>query len=170
MRSTSFETSQTHLVPVPIDPSWIEQGAPIARAVTLSKSPDSPHRRAWDCTAGTFTWILGHDEILHVVEGEVRVRDGSTTHVLVPGSVAYFPRGLETEWEVRNYVKKSLSLCSAAALVPRSSGVGGQARLVARVGRAYGPTLSWPGPDDRPLLSYRYFARPVNPWATMSTL
>jgi hypothetical protein len=40
----------------------------------------------------------------------VRVRDGSRTQVLVPGSVAYFPCGLETVWEVKSYVKKSFVL------------------------------------------------------------
>jgi hypothetical protein len=37
----------------------------------------------------------------------VRVREGNITHHLVPGSIAYFPRGLETVWEVPQYVKKS---------------------------------------------------------------
>jgi uncharacterized protein len=103
-----FDTSRTDLLPLPIDPSWIKEGAPVARAVTLSKSPDSLLTAGlWDCTAGKFTWIFRRDEIVHVLEGEVRVHDGNTTHVLVPGSVAYFPRGLETVWDVRTYVKKS---------------------------------------------------------------
>ena len=105
--SRAFETSRSDLVPFPIDPSWIKEGAPIARAVTLSESPDSLLSVGlWDCTAGTFTWIFGTDEIVHILEGEVRVKDGDTIRVLVPGSVAYFPRGLETVWEVRTYVKK----------------------------------------------------------------
>ena len=79
--------------------------------MTLAKSPDSLLTAGlWDCTAGTFTWIFGRDEIVHVLEGEVRVHDGDTTHVLVPGSVAYFPRGLETVWEVRTYMKKAFVL------------------------------------------------------------
>ena len=111
LRGATFETSRTDLLPLPINPSWIKEGAPVARAVTLSKSPDSLLTAGlWDCTAGTFTWIFGRDEIVHVLEGEVRVHDGNTTHVLVPGSVAYFPRGLETVWEVRTYVKKAFVL------------------------------------------------------------
>lgn len=111
LRSTSFESSRTDLVSQPIEPSWIKQGTPVARAVTLSESPDNLLTAGlWDCTAGTFTWIFGSDEIVHILEGEVHVRDGSTTHHLVPGSVAYFPAGLETIWEVPSYVKKSFIL------------------------------------------------------------
>lgn len=108
LRTTAFETSRTDLAPLPIEPSWIKAGTPVARAVKLSESPDSLLTSGlWDCTAGTFMWIFGTDEIVHIVEGEVRVREGNTTHVLGPGSVAYFPRGIETVWEVPEYVKKS---------------------------------------------------------------
>jgi uncharacterized cupin superfamily protein len=108
LRCTAFDTSRTDLTPLPIEPTWIKAGAPFARAVRLSQSPDSLLTAGlWDCTAGTFTWIFDMDEIVHILEGDVRVREGSVTHHLVPGSVAYFPRGLETVWEVQNYVKKS---------------------------------------------------------------
>ncbi len=111
IRSTAFETSRTDLALQPIEPSWIKEGAPVARAVTLSESPDTLLTAGlWDCTAGTFTWIFGSDEIVHILEGEVHVRDGAATHHLVPGSVAYFPAGLETVWQVPTYVKKSFIL------------------------------------------------------------
>lgn len=111
MRSATFEASRTDLVSQPIEPGWIKKGAPVARAVTVSESPDALLSVGlWDCTAGTFTWIFGSDEIVHILEGEVRVRDGETTHHLVPGSIAYFPAGLETLWEVPTYVKKSFIL------------------------------------------------------------
>jgi uncharacterized cupin superfamily protein len=96
---------------MPINPSWIKAGNPVARSLTLGRSPDSfLSTGLWDCTAGTFVWIFHRDEIAHIVEGEVRVRDGDTTHVLVPGSVAYFPSGLTTLWEVPQYVKKAYVL------------------------------------------------------------
>ena len=108
LRCTAFDTSRNDLTPLPIEPAWIKAGAPFARAITLSQSPDSLLTAGlWDCTAGTFTWIFGMDEIVHILEGEVRVREGNITHHLVPGSVAYFPRGVETVWEVHHYVKKS---------------------------------------------------------------
>lgn len=137
LRSTAFETSRTELLALPINPSWIKEGAPVARAVTLSESPDSLLTAGlWDCTAGTFTWIFDTDEIVHVVEGEVRVHDGDTTHVLVPGSVAYFPRGLETVWEVRKYVKKSFILRAPAPSPPlRRAASAVKARVVSIVRR-----------------------------------
>ena len=108
LRCIAYDTSRTDLTPLPIEPAWVKAGAPFARAIKLSESPDSLLTAClWDCTAGTFTWIFGTDEIVHILEGEVRVREGNTTHVLGPGSLAYFPRGLETVWEVPQYVKKS---------------------------------------------------------------
>lgn len=111
LRASAFESSRDDLEPQPIEPSWIKAGTPVARALNVSESPDKLLATGlWDCTAGTFTWIFSHDEIVHIVEGEVRVREGATTHVLVPGSVAYFPCGLETVWEVPKYVKKAFVL------------------------------------------------------------
>lgn len=120
LRATAFETSRTDLLPQPIEPSWIKEGNPVARAVTLTESPDALLTTGlWDCTAGTFTWIFQTDEIVHILEGEVRVRDGAKTHELVPGSVCYFPCGLETVWEVPKYVKKSFILRAPKRSLPR---------------------------------------------------
>ena len=114
LHGTMFETSRTDLRPLPIDPGWIKKGDPAARSVTLSKSPDGLLTAGlWDCTSGTFTWIFRRDEIVHILEGEVRVHDGPTRHVLVPGCVAFFPCGLETIWEVPTYVKKAFVLRAA---------------------------------------------------------
>jgi uncharacterized protein len=130
----TFETARTDLLPLPIDPSWIKEGAPVARSVTLSKSPDSLLTAGlWDCTAGTFTWIFGRDEIVHILEGEVRVHDGTKTLVLVPGSVTYFPRGLETVWEVRTYVKRAFVLRAPAASALSQVAVKVKARIAAMV-------------------------------------
>jgi uncharacterized cupin superfamily protein len=108
---SAFDTSRSDLQPEPIEPSWIKEGSPVARAVRVTESPDKALMAGlWDCTAGKFRWIYWFDEIVHIVEGEVRVDDGTRTHVLVPGSVAYFPSGLETVWEVPKYVKKMFIL------------------------------------------------------------
>lgn len=110
-KSTAFESSRGDLVDQPIEPSWVRSGKPVARAVTLTESPDGLLTTGiWDCTAGTFTWIFQTDEIVHILEGAVTVRDGNKTHELVPGSVCYFPQGLETIWEVPKYVKKTFVL------------------------------------------------------------
>ena len=108
----------------------------MARSVTFGKSPDSLLTTGlWDCTAGTFTWIFRRDEIVHVVEGEVRVHVGGTMQVLVPGSVAYFPRGLETVWEVRTYVKKHFVLRAPQASFLSRAASAVKARLASIVRR-----------------------------------
>lgn len=107
----TFETSRSDLKPAPIEPSWILEGSPVARSITLSASPDGTLTAGlWDCTAGKFRWIYRVDEIVQILEGEARVTDATGTKVLVPGSVAYFPRGLEAVWEVPSYVKKTFTL------------------------------------------------------------
>ena len=108
---SAFEMARTDLGPEPIDPTWIREGAPVARAIRLIESPDGKLSAGiWDCTAGKFRWSYWFDEIVQIVEGEVRVDDGKQVHVLVPGSVAYFPSRLETVWEVPKYVKKMFVL------------------------------------------------------------
>jgi uncharacterized protein len=108
---SAFESSGVDLEPEPINPDWILEGAPVARALRVTESPDKMLiSGVWDCTAGKFRWIYWFDEIVHILEGEVRVNDGTRTRVLVPGSVAYFPSRLETVWEVPKYVKKMFIL------------------------------------------------------------
>jgi len=71
--STPLDISRTDLASLPIEPSWVMEGAPVARAITLSESPDSLLTTGlWDCTAGMFTWIFSSDEIVQILEGEVR--------------------------------------------------------------------------------------------------
>jgi uncharacterized cupin superfamily protein len=107
----SFESSRSDLGPEPINPDWILEGNPVARASRFSESPDGKLITGmWDCTAGKFRWIYWFDEIVHILEGEVRVDDGRRVHVLVPGSTAYFPSRLATVWEVPKYVKKMFVL------------------------------------------------------------
>ncbi len=125
LHGTTFETSRTDLRPLPIDPSWIKKGDPVARSVTLSKSPDGLLTAGlWDCTAGTFTWIFRRDEIVHILEGEVRVHDGPTTHVLVPGSVAYFPCGTRNHLGSAHLRQESVRAARGAGFATRPGGFG----------------------------------------------
>ena len=131
LKSSAFDTSRTDLAPDPIEPSWIRQGTPVARSVTLSRSSDSMLATGlWDCTAGTFTWIFNTEETVLIVEGEVRVKEGAITRTLVPGTVAYFPRGVETIWEVPNYVKKAFILRSPHRSTARRAATALARRLV----------------------------------------
>lgn len=87
--------------------NWIVQGEPIPRAHPLTKSKDELFSSGlWDCTAGTFFYTFPCDEIVHVLEGEVIVREGEQEYTLRPGDVAFFPQGLTCQWEIPNYLKK----------------------------------------------------------------
>ena len=92
----------------PIEPDWIEKGSPVARARVLTESPDKRlSSGVWECTAGGFKWIYGVDEIVHILAGEVVIREeGRAAYTLSSGDVAYFPLGLVTHWDIASYVKK----------------------------------------------------------------
>lgn len=96
------------LSPAEIDPSWIVEGSPRARVKHLVAAPDAALAIAlWDCTAGKFDWYFSGDELVHILVGEVTVRDGDgSTRVLKPGDIAYFPAGMRSLWHVHDYVKK----------------------------------------------------------------
>jgi uncharacterized cupin superfamily protein len=105
----TLESGAHDMRPQPIDPSCIEEGRPVARCLTFAESPD---RRlssgVWECTAGKFKVVFWVDEVVHIVEGEVTIREGDSenVHALGPGDAVYFPLGLVTHWHIPRYVKK----------------------------------------------------------------
>ncbi len=111
-----------------LNPDWIIEGTPVARTLSLAEASDQGLSCGlWDCTAGTFKFIYSCDEIIHILEGEVTVREGDAELTLRAGDVAYFPAGLTTYWTVPTYVKKFCIFRNA----PRSW----QYRLVSRLKR-----------------------------------
>ncbi len=108
--AVSFQTSTTTVAlrPAPIEPSWVREGAPVARATEISRSADgTAFTVIWDCTAGTFDWIYGCDETVHILEGSVVLQDGGNPPTrLGPGDVVFFPKGSRALWTVDSYVKK----------------------------------------------------------------
>ncbi len=100
-------TGQEKFQPSPLDPSWVLEGNPTARGLTLAKAQDGQFSCGlWDCTAGKFKFIYFCDEMVHILEGEVIVDDGTGPRTLRAGDVAYFPEGLTTLWTVPTYVRK----------------------------------------------------------------
>ena len=93
---------------MPIEPSWILEGAPEARGTVLLQSADKlVSSGLWSCTAGRFQWTFGWDEFVHVLEGEATItEEGGNTYTLKAGDSAHFPLGLKTEWHVPKYVRK----------------------------------------------------------------
>ncbi len=101
---------QEDLQPAPINPDWILEGNPIARATTLAVATDNTLSCAvWECSAGKFKWVFGLDEIVQILEGEVVIEEqnpGRKVHTLRVGDIALFPDGLTAHWTVSKYVKK----------------------------------------------------------------
>lgn len=113
----------------PINPDWILEGQPFARASQQSASGDgAAYTAVWDCTAGTFRWYFGWDETVVILEGEVHVTDeNGVTQTLRQGDVGYFVGGTWATWKVDNYVRKVAfmrrTLPKAAAIVYRASDI-----------------------------------------------
>jgi uncharacterized protein len=96
------------LEPDPIDPAWILEGQPVARAGLWSQSRDTTTTSwVWDCTAGRFNWYFEADETMYVIEGEVIIKtEGQEPRSLRAGHAALFYAGTRAEWYVPEYVRK----------------------------------------------------------------
>jgi uncharacterized cupin superfamily protein len=107
---------QGEWTPKPIEPSWILEGAPVARIQLLSESADGTASTwFWDCTAGRFNWFYSFDETLHILEGGFGLKDllSGATRRVTAGDVVYFPQGARAEWTVDRYVR-TLAFCRTA--------------------------------------------------------
>jgi len=102
-------TSSEPLPDMPIEPSWIKEGNPVARGTVLTQSADKKVSSGlWSCEPGKFEWTFGWDEFVHVLEGEVEITEDGTenTITLQPGDMAHFPLGMKTHWHVKTAVRK----------------------------------------------------------------
>jgi uncharacterized cupin superfamily protein len=105
----AFESERGAPLPRPIDASQIEEGMPVARYHPFSESPDKRLSSGlWECSAGKFKVTFWLDEIVHILDGEVTVRqtNDGVTYTLREGDTAYFPLGLVTSWHVPRFVRK----------------------------------------------------------------
>jgi uncharacterized cupin superfamily protein len=105
-----IETSHCNvdLKPSPIEPSWIIEGNPEARACTLSTSTDRAARSLiWSCTEGKFNWYYDVDETIVILEGSIVIEsDGMPPKRYGVGDVIFFRNGSHAKWHVEGYVKK----------------------------------------------------------------
>jgi uncharacterized cupin superfamily protein len=91
----------------PIPASWIEEGAPRARAFCSVRSADGQILSGeWDCTAGRFSWTYCEDEMVRILEGEARIEIEGVFRSFGPGDSVFFPLGQTVRWHVPNYVRK----------------------------------------------------------------
>ncbi len=96
------------LAAFPIDPNWIIEGTPQARARRLSFPLDGTlSAMVWDCSAGRFDWHYGADEVIQILDGEVEITSSSgLTTTLRRGDVVYFPGDQIVRWYVAEHVRK----------------------------------------------------------------
>lgn len=109
-------------LPAPIRREWILEGEPVARSLQLAEAPDGNLGCClWECTRGKIRWQFFHDEVVHILEGEVHIRDedAGLARTLRPGDVAYFPKGSVVVWEIETYVKKLAVLRSPESVARR---------------------------------------------------
>jgi uncharacterized protein len=104
--------AEVELAENPINPDWIIEGNPRARAKRLAESADGTSSvMAWSCTPGRFEWHYAVDETVHIIAGEVLVTDqDGKIHRLGPGDMAFFPAGSHSAWQVTKTVRK-LAVC-----------------------------------------------------------
>ena len=119
----------------PINPDWIVEGSPKARAGLHSPSIDGrAATQIWECTSGAFWWTFHDEETVVILEGEVRVTTpAGETRILRPGDVAYFAEGTRALWQIDDYVRK-IAFCRKPA--------GAVKRLRAMLGRMRRAVLS----------------------------
>ncbi len=106
------DPSTVSLEPAPIQPDWILEGAPEARAKVLARSGDRTSVVwAWSCTVGRFNWHYDVDETVHIISGEVFIaNEDGVERRLGPGDMAFFPAGSSSVWRVTADVRK-LAVC-----------------------------------------------------------
>jgi uncharacterized protein len=129
--SSLIETAHiaVDLHPAPIEPSWVIDGDPQARARQLYKSLDRQlWTVVWECTEGRFNWHYSVDETILILEGSIVLE----SDVLPPtrysaGDTILFRKGAHARWHVEGYVKKLAVfhrvLPTPIALIVRSLGV-----------------------------------------------
>ncbi len=109
MTIQSASTPSGPLPDMPIEPSWIQEGDPVARGTVITQSDDKKVSSGlWSCQPGKFEWTFGWDEFVHVLEGEVKITEDGTDNAttLRPGDMAHFPLGMKTHWHVKQPLKK----------------------------------------------------------------
>ncbi|MBR0793811.1 DUF861 domain-containing protein [Bradyrhizobium jicamae] len=96
------------LNPAPIEPTWIIEGDPEARARLLWRSACKTSSTViWSCTGGKFNWYYDLDETIIILEGSVVLEsEGMPPKRYGIGDVIYFRTGARAKWHVEGYVRK----------------------------------------------------------------
>jgi uncharacterized protein len=106
----------------PFPQAWVLDGTPQACAKEIARSRDGAMTTVvWSCSQGRFRWHYSVDEMVHLLSGEVFIRDdhADAERRLGPGDTAFFPAGSSAVWRVTQDVRK-VAVCRVA--VPRPVG------------------------------------------------
>lgn len=136
--------AEVELLPAPIPPHWVIEGAPRAHSKRLATSADGTSSVvAWSCTPGRFRWHYDVDETLHIISGEIFVTDEKgQSRRLGAGDMVFFPAGSTSLWHVTKDVRK-LAFCRHAVPPPIGFALRAWKKLAA--------ILSAPDEDSNPL-------------------
>ena len=132
------------LHPAPINPDWIIEGTPTARAAMLSRSSDGlASTVVWECTEGKFNWHYDIDETVLILEGSIVVESDEMKPTRYgPGDIILFRKGAHARWHVERKVRKA-AFCQRVQ--PRLFGLGlrvaGRLRRMLSGGQAAGSSL-----------------------------
>jgi uncharacterized cupin superfamily protein len=114
MSRTLIETSNTvvNLTPMPIEPSWIIEGNPVAQSCVLSRSADGlASTIVWECSEGKFDWYYDCDETILILEGSIVLENDIMRQTRYGvGDVIFFRHGAHAKWHVEGRVRK-LAFC-----------------------------------------------------------
>ncbi len=115
----SLEAQERPLGEFRVDPSWILAGQPVFRGAETVRSPDGRTISGlWACEGPTsFVWHFGHDETVHLIEGEVEVEYLGQRFTISPGDTATFHAGTKAVWHVPQRAVKSYTLHQPSWLV-----------------------------------------------------
>jgi uncharacterized protein len=101
-----------NLTPMPIEPSWIIEGNPVAQSCVLAKSADGlASTIVWECSEGKFNWYYDFDETILILEGSIVLENDTMRPTRYgPGDVIFFKDGAHAKWHVEGRVRK-LAFC-----------------------------------------------------------
>ena len=102
------DPATVELGPDPIPREWVLSGNPEARSTTLARSHDwTSHIVVWDCTAGSFKWHYGSDEVILVLSGEaVMLKENGEERRFGAGELGFFPAGTTCTWRIDDHIRK----------------------------------------------------------------
>lgn len=105
----AVDVTTAELVPLPLEPEQVLEGAPETSALTLEERVHADvtvERGIWQITAGVATDVEV-DELFVVVSGRATVQiEGGPTLELAPGTVCTLRAGDRTVWRVHETLRK----------------------------------------------------------------